>query len=325
MEAPSMCLSCESLDEGVSISVDHPEKFESSDIPHSADILFVVSMRDCNSEVVPKLPALVDRLNAGLTARELQDNHYGLVGYGGSGVYAHPHSHTFDGQFFGTFDRFAQAVENFPVGGEVDHDDVHRYDDALSALEFAARYHFRPGASKTIILVPCSNCDEHEVSYSEVHHLLEDRDISLSMLMDTEFAIDKTNPTTSFIFGVDRHTVFSRKDFGQVEPAGDEALRPHVAVHKDYCTALTDSRNGGLFNNRFMVSGRPQQEKKFMDVMSAVIARNAEPAECQECECVPPEHSYNIATTVCRACEQSSPFYNLFDFYKNFDNFERKH
>jgi len=304
---------------GDRLYVDEPQTIQESEVPSSADILFVVSMAECNAEVVLKLNDLVDRINAGLIAKGLENNHFGLVGYGGNGVYEHPHTHTLDGQFFATFDRFAQAMEDFPIGGA----DVH--EDALEALEFASRYHFRPGVSKNMILVPCEECEEFEFSYTDVQSLLSDRDINLHMLMDTEFAIDKTNPTTSFIFGVDTQTVYSRKDFGNVDPEGDEALRPHVAVHKSYCTALTDFTNGALFNSRFMVSGRPQQEKKFMDVMSAVIAMKAQPSECQECECVPPEDSYGFATTVCRHCDRSSMFYNLFpELYDNFDNFERQ-
>merc|ERR1719228_1933170 len=163
------------------------------------------------------------------------------------------------------------------------------FEDALAALEFAARYHFRPGVSKTIILVPCAACSEVTLSYADVLSLLSDRNISLSMIIQNDFSVNKDNPTTSYIFGVDSETVYSRKDFGDLAPTGDQALRPQVAVPKDLCTALTDHTDGALFNARHLVSGRPQGEKKFMDVMSAVIAARARPAECQQCECVPPE------------------------------------
>merc|ERR1719233_278366 len=315
LEAPTQCLHCE-MPAGERLYVEEPQKLEGADVPQSADVLLVVSHRECNTEVIPKLAALVDRINGGFIAEGMENNHFGLVGYGGKDAYYSPHSYTLDGQFLATFDRLSSTVENFHI------DEGVATEDALSALEFAARYHFRAGVRKTIILVPCSSCAEMEVSYSEVHSLLSDRDINLSMLMHEEFAIDKANPTTSLVFGVDRQTVYTRTDFGNVGPAGDVSLRPHVAVPKDYCTALTDYTNGALFNTRFMTSGRPQQEKKFMDVMSAVVAMKARPFECEVCECVAPTDSHGYATTVCRACEQPSVFYSI--FRNNFDNFERQ-
>jgi len=316
LDAPSQCLHCE-MPSGDRLYVDQPQTLKNEENPNSADVLLVVSHGDCNTEVIPKLADLVERINTGLIAEGMENNHFGLVGYGGEGMYAKPHGHTLDGQFFATFDRFPQTMENFHSPSS----DMETHEDSLRALEFAARYHFRPGVRKNIILVPCESCsDDH--SYSEVHDLLTDRDINLSMLIHSEFAIDKADPTTSLIFGVDRQTVYTRTDFGNVGPTGDITLRPHVAVHKDYCTALTDSTQGGLFNSRFMTSGRPQQEKKFMDVMSAVVAMKSKPFDCQECECVPPQNSRDYATTVCRACQQPSDFFYSF-FPKNFDNFER--
>lgn len=164
-------------------------------MPQSADVVLVVSMAACNSEIIPKLQDIVNRLDAGLNAQGLESNQFALVGYGGEGViYGGPHSHTMDGQLFASKTRYSQAVENFPL-----HETM--VEDGLAALEFAANYPFRVGVGKSVIVIPCYSCEEFSFSYSAVQSILVDREIKLSMLMQNEFRVDKTDPATSYIFG----------------------------------------------------------------------------------------------------------------------------
>merc|ERR1719187_94754 len=87
LEAPKQCWHCESAVSGTRVYVDEPhENIESTS--SMADILLVVSMSECNREITPRLVSLVDRLEVLLSAQGLRNNHYGLVGYGGSGIYA---------------------------------------------------------------------------------------------------------------------------------------------------------------------------------------------------------------------------------------------
>ena len=59
--------------------------------------------------------------------------------------------------------------------------------DVLKAIKFAAKYPFRTGVSKTIVVIPCNSCDEVQTSYRDVMRLLTERDIRLHVVMDHEF------------------------------------------------------------------------------------------------------------------------------------------
>jgi len=285
-------------------------------VPQSADVVFVVAMQQCNSDIISTLGKIVKRLDSGLQTQGINDNKFGLVGYGGEGFYNQPHSHTIDGLLMGPRDRFASAIADFPIS------QVDSMEDSLAAVEFAARYNFRTGVSKTIILIPCARCEEHTIDYSQVQELLNDRDIGMSMLIQQEFS-NKEDPVGSYIFGIDSRTVYSRKDFGDVNPTGDEALRSEVAIPKDYCTALSDHTKGTLFNSKHLTSGEQDAKKKFLDVMSAVVAMKAQPAECQTCTCMPNAGVGGTDITYCVPCDQGSFFYSIFpDLVDNFNNFE---
>lgn len=320
---PSICQRCEFPNGTPMIGGDSSTLEET--VPQSADIVFVVAMKDeCNSHILGTLAKIVKRLDSGLQTQGINDNKYGLVGYGGVGFYNQPHSHTIDGMLMGPRDRFSNAISYFPLFRDEDFDSkADLLEDSLAAIEFAAKYNFRTGVSKTIILIPCEICAEYTVDYSEVQELLNDRDIGLSMLIQHEFS-NKEDPVGSYIFGIDSRTVYSRKDFGDVNPTGDEALRSEVAIPKDYCTALTDHTKGTLFNSNHIASDADAGgQKKFLDVMSAVVAMKAQPAECQTCTCMPNAGIEGTDITYCVPCDQGNFFYSIFpDLVDNFNNFE---
>merc|ERR1712105_229237 len=128
------------------------------------------------------------------------------------------------------------------------------------------------------------------------------------VMMQSSFILDKANAASQFIFAVDHQTVYTRKDFNVVPPLGDASLRPQVGVPKDLCTALTDVSNGALFNSRYLLEGRPQQQKKFQDAMGAIIAaKTGDSFVCQYCECQL-EDDGRTATSVCSRCDRPNPF-----------------
>ena len=55
-------------------------------------------------------------------------------------------------------------------------------------------------------------------------------------------------PCVSFATGADRHTVFTNKDFGEKDIAGDSGLRGQLRMPKDLCVALTEESSGSVFN-----------------------------------------------------------------------------
>ena len=69
----------------------------------------------------------------------------------------------------------------------------------------ATNYPFRPGASKTVILVPCRGCAEGNVTRWEVERDLQRKDIQFHVLMDYDFMLKdqgrNESPKSSEIYG----------------------------------------------------------------------------------------------------------------------------
>ena len=59
--------------------------------------------------------------------------------------------------------------------------------DTLKAIKFAAKYPFRTGVSKTVVVIPCDQCDYVQTGYREVMALLTAHDIRLHVVLDHAF------------------------------------------------------------------------------------------------------------------------------------------
>lgn len=83
--------------------------------------------------------------------------------------------------------------------------------DIIGAITYAAKMKFRPKASKTFILLPCSNCSasnnlvrehsykrgtefhkfNHQLDYPFTNQMLAENDITLHILIDDDFSVSK--------------------------------------------------------------------------------------------------------------------------------------
>ena len=73
--------------------------------------------------------------------------------------------------------------------------------DGLLALRYALRMPYRSGASKTVVLIPCSTCKEQSISYAEVQQVLFEHDIRLHMLLDYNFEVKGKTPKSVIYYG----------------------------------------------------------------------------------------------------------------------------
>ena len=124
----------------------------------------------------------------------LKSINYGIVGYGGAGVFDSVHSHTIDGQLMNTRDKVLLGLDQWTM-------DAGDNDDSMMAVRFAANYPFRTGASKNILLLPCDACREDAVMYADMQRLLLAKDIRLHVLMQQDIRLRSKSPKQSFIFG----------------------------------------------------------------------------------------------------------------------------
>ena len=115
--------------------------------------------------------------------------------------------------------------------------------------------------------------------------------------------------------GVDRETVYTRKDAGTTELVGDSEIRSQIMMPKDLCVALSEETDGSVFNTLQFINSRPFIQKRFMDVLVRVVADKAEPSECQICECT--TDSVGAGKADCRHCVRPSPIYPVSGLYSD--------
>jgi len=73
--------------------------------------------------------------------------------------------------------------------------------DVMQAVSYAAKLPFRAGASKSLILLPCNECSERQLRYSDVQRLLVNNDIRLHDLVHEIIRLKSRSPKTAYIYG----------------------------------------------------------------------------------------------------------------------------
>jgi len=109
--------------------------------PQSADVVFVIEQKQCNSEITPKLSILASMLDRSLQGKGLTGNQFGLVGYGGRGVHNEPHTHTVGSKLMGSARDMKTAADSL-----VFIEDGYNT-DTMGAMKMAAEYPFRAGVT----------------------------------------------------------------------------------------------------------------------------------------------------------------------------------
>lgn len=178
--------------------------------------------------------------------------------------------------------------------------------DVFHAVASATKLVFRPGASKTFILLPCSECsDEMRLDYSSVVQLLLENGITLHVLMDDDFLFDKARLNKMF-FGIDRRFAYSKNDLNELR--GDADLRKQVRLPKKslgLCAPLAIETNGTVFTARKLRPEKRNPVKKLSTVFGKRVAQTARPHACQTCECT--GHNTGVAYMSCLPCSFPSP------------------
>ena len=103
------------------------------------------------------LPTLIDKALHEIQPVPIANNHFAVVGYGPSGHddLALPHTYTIASQVFSVPSNVALTFKRLKttVGGNV----TDSTSDVFSALQYATHLPFRPGVSKTFVLITCDD------------------------------------------------------------------------------------------------------------------------------------------------------------------------
>merc|ERR1712046_47348 len=89
---------------------------------------------------------LINKIEKTLSKASISENRFSLVAFGGEGVHKPAHTHTSNGKIWVPSSEFRSGIDSLEFDGEFQT-------DAMDALEWATHLHWRPEATRMIILV----------------------------------------------------------------------------------------------------------------------------------------------------------------------------
>lgn len=195
LRIPDLCIYCELINgtyvnEGVFITMKDEE------VPKTTDVVFIVEAKDCNRNLTGEksMATFVNILSHELQEAGLQNNRFAVVTFGGSKPFDKPRSIVVNNEVFAE----AKFVGQFFDHLKVDQNGTNR--DIFQAISVASNLVFRPGAAKTFILLPCSQCQSRDMrfDYSSLLQLMLENGITLHILTDQELTFDKSRTGKMF-------------------------------------------------------------------------------------------------------------------------------
>ena len=82
-----------------------------TDLPHAADVVFIIQQAPCNRDLMNKISTVVDGLDKAMRSQGLTSLRYAVVGFGGKQLHlANPHVHTMDGQVFNSANKVSNVT-----------------------------------------------------------------------------------------------------------------------------------------------------------------------------------------------------------------------
>uniref|UniRef100_A0A1Y1LL77 Vitellogenin domain-containing protein n=1 Tax=Photinus pyralis TaxID=7054 RepID=A0A1Y1LL77_PHOPY len=283
LRIPEACVKCNLLN-GTTVPEGEFIRFEGDAVPRSTDVVFIVEAKMCNKDLKSKrnMDILIDLIHKELFEMNITDNRYSVVTFGGNGVFNLPRSIAIDGNHFADYRSIKPYFKNIPTGNGSD--------DIFAGIVFATKLVFRPGVSKTFILLPCSDCLESsmKLDYAILHQLLIENDITLHILMNEEFRFQKSRVNKIF-FGMDGTRAFTKNDVRELK--GDSDLLGQVRKPKStlgVCMSFARDTNGSIFTAKKLEADKKNAIKRFAAVFAKRVAHSATPKKCQICECTAP-------------------------------------
>ncbi|XP_065341223.1 uncharacterized protein LOC135940312 [Cloeon dipterum] len=309
---PAHCSRCRlpgrSIAAGDVISFDSSPGSRAPPPPQIADFVFLLeqgSNQNClQGPHLVDLPAKIDsvlRSTLGINSTK-----FALASFGAGKPLT---IHTIEGNIWSG----RRGVQNVMSSLELPKSELAADNKDLRQALFAAasKLHYRPGASKNLILVPCTSCGRSEKTadiFSEASSGLVFTDIKMHVLQRDEMMFKRTitkktrrgkvNP----VMGLDRHGAYTgRRHKGTSLPLASKAIFRQLSLPKDLCTPLVMETNGTLFSaSSLFERGASDEKRKWLDVWSRRVASSARPTACQACDCIPlPDGVSRLSCTSC--------------------------
>lgn len=198
LRIPDSCIKCELMN-GTFVNEGVFLKLENQSIVHTTDVVFIVEAKECNRNlnVAKSMPSLISALSEELQANGLQNNQFAVISFGGEKPFDKPRPVVYNNRVFDDSSHLLNRFEHIQVSEKGSNRDI------FQAISVAANLVFRPGASKTFILLPCSNCAQNDMKfdYSSLVQLMLESGITLHVLTDYEMPFEKSR-TSKLFYGI---------------------------------------------------------------------------------------------------------------------------
>jgi len=278
LSTPKMCSTCQ---EGETNEIESQK---------SSDVVFVVEERTCNKPTSRKLQSLLRQIEYSLSAKGNTNNRYGIVAYGGDGVHHEAHIHTAENQLFSGSRRVSRSLSS------LEFENNGKQGDLTEAIKFAAKYPYRNGVIRLMVVLPCGD----DTVSASIESVLLDRAIIMHVAVPHDFEMMTATPKTQYIFGVDKNTAYTVRDVRSHELRGDKDFFRQIVLPKSTLVQTAFNTIGSAFNVNKMTDGRIGYQKHFIDVFARRVAKTPIASSCQICTCINGE-------SVCRPCDIPVP------------------
>ncbi|KAH8289923.1 hypothetical protein KR018_003642 [Drosophila ironensis] len=291
MRVPSQCVFCQ-LTNGSYVPEGTFMELAGDAVPHSSDVVFIVEAKDCNANLTTSksIMTVVSSIEEQLRAAKLTNNRYAVLAFGGVAPYDKPRSIIYEhNEFTSKPEQLADYFGHISTGNGSSS-------DILLAISAAAKLNFRPGVSKTFVLLSCSKCAPKDMrfDYTSILQYMLEEGIRLHILADTVFDFEREQKLRHF-FGLDRSVVYSKR-----YPEGDAETRRHIHIPKSnlgICTPLAVETEGSVFSARKLQPDRKNPIKRFATIFAKRVAQSATPIASQTCECS--AHNTGVSYMAC--------------------------
>ncbi|EDW76449.2 uncharacterized protein Dwil_GK14654 [Drosophila willistoni] len=313
MRVPTQCVFCQ-LSNGSYVPEGTFMDLTGADIPQSSDVVFIVEAKDCNANLKESknILSVVSSIEEQLQAAKLTNNRYAVVAFGGASPYEKQRTIIYERNVFTSKpELLVNYFDHISTGNNGSS-------DITQAIHAAAQLNFRPGVSKTFILLSCSSCAAKDMryDYTSILQYMQEEGVNLHILADTEFDFERTRKLRHF-FGLDRELVYSKRF-----PEGDAETRKQVHIPKSnlgICTPLALETGGSVFSARKLAPERKYPIKRFATIFAKRVAQSATPSSTQRCEC----SAYNTGVAYVSCSPRSLPEENgSLDEYDDFNDWE---
>jgi len=242
-------------------------------------------------------------------SQSLKPTRYAVVAFGGVSPYDKARSVIYEhNEFTSKPEQLADYFGHINTGNGSSN-------DILMAISAAAKLNFRPGVSKTFILLSCSKCAARDMrfDYTSILQYLLEEGVNLHILADTEFDFERNKKLRHF-FGLDSKLVYSKRF-----PEGDAETRNTTHIPKSnlgICTTLAVETQGSVFSARKLQPERKYPIKRFATIFAKRVALSATPIQSQTCECS--AHNTGVSYMACSPQALPEEKYDLDDYVSGY-------